>query len=121
MEVPRAIKAVDKAEDEWSQHNPKRLLDTRVIGLRGSVPKDFPYFHVELGLNRGIVHMIDDEQEFKANFGLHVIRGMLKLSEEGIYGRRKHDSEETQKQAVLALPEIGHLLIGRNRSSEHPF
>ncbi|KAI8562725.1 hypothetical protein RHMOL_Rhmol03G0056600 [Rhododendron molle] len=41
-----------------------------IKGLRGSVPKDFPYFHVEFGLNKGFVHVIDDEQKFKANFGL---------------------------------------------------
>ncbi|KAF7148428.1 hypothetical protein RHSIM_Rhsim03G0051600 [Rhododendron simsii] len=75
-----------------------------IKGLRGSVPKDFPYFHVEFGLNKGFVHVIDDEQQFKANFGLNVIRGgMLKLPEEDIYGRRKHDSEETQKQAVSSF------------------
>ncbi|KAG5560277.1 hypothetical protein RHGRI_003542 [Rhododendron griersonianum] len=96
-------KAIDEAEDEWSQHNSKKLIDTSVKGLRGSVPKDFPYFHVEFGLNKGFVHVIDDEQQFKANFGLNVIRGMLKLPEEDIYGRRKHDSEETQKQAVSSF------------------
>ncbi|KAF7150452.1 hypothetical protein RHSIM_Rhsim02G0033400 [Rhododendron simsii] len=96
-------KAIDEAEDEWSQHNSKKLIDTSVKGLRGSVPKDFPYFHVEFGLNKGFVHVIDDEQQFKANFGLNLIRGMLKLREEDIYGRRKHDSEETQKQAVSSF------------------
>lgn len=96
-------KAIDEAEDEWSQHNSKKLIDTSVKGLRGSVPKDFPYFHVEFGLNKGFVHVIDDEQQFKANFGLNVIRGMLKLPEEDSYGRRKHDSEETQRQAVSSF------------------
>ncbi|XP_058222874.1 uncharacterized protein LOC131332590 [Rhododendron vialii] len=96
-------KAIDEAEDEWSQHNSKKLIDTSLHGLRGSVPKDFPYFHVEFGLNKGFVHVIDDEQQFEANFGLNVIRGMLKLPEEDIYGRRKHDSQETQKQAVSSF------------------
>lgn len=97
------LQAIDEAEDEWSQHNSKKLIDTSVKGLRGSVPKDFPYFHVEFGLNKGFVHVIDDEQQFKANFGLNVIRGMLKLPEEDSYGRRKHDSEETQRQAVSSF------------------
>ncbi|KAF7130768.1 hypothetical protein RHSIM_Rhsim10G0205200 [Rhododendron simsii] len=68
---------IDEAEDEWSQHNSKKLIDTSVKGLRGSIPKDFPYFHVEFELNKGFVHVIEDEQQFKANFGLNVIRGML--------------------------------------------
>ncbi|THF97278.1 hypothetical protein TEA_020893 [Camellia sinensis var. sinensis] len=93
-------KAIDEAEGEWSQHNSKKLIDTSEKGLRGSIPKDFPYFHVEFELNKGFVHVMDDEKQFKSNFGLNVIRGMLRLPEEDMYGRRKHDSVETQKQAV---------------------
>ena len=94
------LQAIDEAEDEWSQHNSKKLIDTSEKGLRGSIPKDFPYFHVEFGLNKGFVHVIDDEQQFKSNFGINVVRGMLKLPEEDSYGSRKQDSVESQKQAV---------------------
>eukprot|EP00268_Persea_americana_P048125 TRINITY_DN5054_c0_g1_i1.p1 TRINITY_DN5054_c0_g1~~TRINITY_DN5054_c0_g1_i1.p1 ORF type:complete len:446 (+),score=103.41 TRINITY_DN5054_c0_g1_i1:1348-2685(+) len=96
-------KAIDEAEEEWSQHNAKRLIDTSEKGLRGSIPKDFPYFHVEFGLNKGFVHVIDDERQFKSNLGLNVIRGMLRLPEEDMYRRRKQDSVETQKQAVASF------------------
>lgn len=93
--------AIDEAEDEWSQHNAKKLIDTSEKGLRGSIPKDFPYFHVEFGLHKGFVHVIDDESQFKSNLGLNVIRGMLQLPEEDMYRRRqKYDSVDTQKQAV---------------------
>ncbi|XP_059632401.1 uncharacterized protein LOC132275045 [Cornus florida] len=96
-------KAIDEAEDEWSQHNAKKLIDTSQKGLRGSIPKDFPYFHVEFGLNKGFVHVIDDETQFKSSFGLNVIRGMLQLPEEDMFRRRKHESVETQKQAVASF------------------
>uniref|UniRef100_A0A5B6ZK00 Putative CWF19-like protein 2 n=1 Tax=Davidia involucrata TaxID=16924 RepID=A0A5B6ZK00_DAVIN len=96
-------KAIDEAEDEWSQHNAKKLIDTSEKGLRGSIPKDFPYFHVEFGLNKGFVHVIDDEKKFETNFGLNVIRGMLRLPEEDMYRRRKHESVDTQKQAVASF------------------
>ncbi|CAL5440840.1 unnamed protein product [Camellia sinensis] len=96
-------KAIDEAEDEWSQHNSKKLIDTSEKGLRGSIPKDFPYFHVEFGLNKGFVHVMDDEKQFKSSFGLNVIRGMLRLPAEDMYGRRKHDSVETQKQAAASF------------------
>ncbi|XP_039044004.1 CWF19-like protein 2 isoform X2 [Hibiscus syriacus] len=107
--VPREIakqapvyfkKAIDEAEDEWSQHNAKKLIDTSEKGLRGSIPKNFPYFHVEFGLNKGFVHVIDDESQFKSSLGLNVIRGMLQLAEEDMYRRRRHQSVEEQKQAV---------------------
>ncbi|XP_019181712.1 PREDICTED: CWF19-like protein 2 isoform X2 [Ipomoea nil] len=96
-------KAIDEAEDEWSQHNAKKLIDTSIKGLRASIPKDFPYFHVEFGLNRGFVHVIDDEKGFKSSFGLNVVRGMLKLPAEDMHSHRKHESIETQKQAVASF------------------
>lgn len=42
---------IDDAESEWSQHHAKRMIDTRDKGLRGSIPPNFPYFHVEFGLS----------------------------------------------------------------------
>ncbi|KAL6519941.1 hypothetical protein OROMI_032835 [Orobanche minor] len=96
-------KAIDEAEDEWSQHNAKKLIDTSEKGLCGSIPKNFPYFHVEFGLNRGFVHVIDNEREFKSNFGLNVVRGMLRLPAEDMYRRRRQESVETQKQAVASF------------------
>ncbi|EYU32986.1 hypothetical protein MIMGU_mgv1a001703mg [Erythranthe guttata] len=96
-------KAIDEAENEWSQHNAKKLIDTSEKGLRGSIPKNFPYFHVEFGLNRGFVHVIDDEKEFKSSFGLNVIRGMLQLPAEDMHRRRRNESEEMQKPAVASF------------------
>ncbi|KAK4263903.1 hypothetical protein QN277_029257 [Acacia crassicarpa] len=94
-------KAIDEAEDEWSQHNAKKLIDTSQKGLRNSIPKHFPYFHVEFGLNKGFVHVIDDEKQFNSNLGLNVIRGMLHLAEEDMYRRRRYDAVDVQKQAVV--------------------
>ncbi|CAL5392554.1 unnamed protein product [Camellia sinensis] len=111
-------KAIDEAEDEWSQHNSKKLIDTSEKGLRGSIPKDFPYFHVEFGLNKGFVHVMDDEKQFKSNFGLNVIRGMLRLPEEDMYGRRKHDSVETQKQAVASFKEVENIKVKQGTVEE---
>ncbi|CDO99174.1 unnamed protein product [Coffea canephora] len=96
-------KAIDEAEEEWSQHNAKKLIDTSQKGLRASIPKNFPYFHVEFGLDKGFVHVIDDEKQFKSNFGLNVIRGMLRLPAEDMHRRQKHESLEMQKQAVAGF------------------
>jgi len=95
--------AIDEAEDECSQHNAKKLIDTSDKGLRSSIPKHFPYFHVELGLKRGFVHVIDDETQFKSSFGLNVIRGMLQTQDEDMYRRRRNESIEVQRQAVAAF------------------
>ncbi|GJR78570.1 CWF19-like protein 2 [Tanacetum coccineum] len=92
--------AIDEAEDEWSQHSAKKLIDTSEKGLRRSIPKDFPYFHVEFGLKKGFVHVIDDESRWKSSFGVNVIRGMLGLPVEDMHRRHRHESVDTQKQAV---------------------
>ncbi|KAK6780991.1 hypothetical protein RDI58_023175 [Solanum bulbocastanum] len=96
-------KAIDEAEDEWSQHNAKKLIDTSVKGLRASIPKDFPYFHVEFGLNKGFVHVIDDENQFSSSFGLNVVRGMLKLPPEDMHQHRRRESVDTQREAVASF------------------
>ncbi|KAK7357676.1 hypothetical protein VNO80_16971 [Phaseolus coccineus] len=96
-------KAIDEAEDEWSQHNAKKLIDTSQKGLRNSIPKHFPYFHVEFGLNKGFVHVIDDEKQFNSSLGLNVVRGMLHLAEEDMYRRRRYEAVEVQKQAVASF------------------
>eukprot|EP00850_Spirogloea_muscicola_P013381 SM000090S24343 [mRNA] locus=s90:512976:517206:+ [translate_table: standard] len=99
-------KAIDEAEDEWSQHNSKRLIDTRQKGLRTSIPKNFSYFHVEFGLQGGYAHVIDDETSFKPSFGLDTIVGMLDLPPEDSHRRPKHVSFEQQKKAVLDFSKM---------------
>ncbi|KAG8369732.1 hypothetical protein BUALT_Bualt14G0044400 [Buddleja alternifolia] len=93
------MKAIDEAEDDWSQHDTKKLIDTNGKGLRDSVPQNFPYFHVEFGLNKGFAHVIDNEEVFHCSFGLNVIRGMLGLPAD-MHRRRRHLSVETQRQAL---------------------
>ncbi|KAG2722143.1 hypothetical protein I3843_02G100200 [Carya illinoinensis] len=93
-------KAIDEAEDEWSQQNAKKFIDTSQKGLRGSIPKNFPYFHVEFGLYKLFVHVIDDEKQFKSSLGLNVIKGMLQLPEEDMHRRRRYESIEVQREAV---------------------
>lgn len=44
--------------------------------------------------------MIDDERSFKSSLGLDIIRGMLRLPEEDMHRRRRHESVEAQKQRV---------------------
>ncbi|KAK9991898.1 hypothetical protein SO802_026883 [Lithocarpus litseifolius] len=95
--------AIDEAEDEWSQHNAKKLIDTTEKGLQASIPKDFPYFHVQFGLNKGFVHVIDNEDEFKSSLGINVIRGMLQLPVEDMHGRQRYVSVEVQKEAVKSF------------------
>ncbi|KAG1330883.1 CWF19-like protein 2 [Cocos nucifera] len=95
-------KAIEEAEDEWGQHEMKKLIPTSG-NLRQVIPQNFAYFHVEFGLDRGFVHVIDDDSNFSSGFGLNVIRGLLRLPEEDMYRRRKHGPVEKQKQAVASF------------------
>ncbi|CAI5519070.1 unnamed protein product [Closterium sp. Naga37s-1] len=83
--------ALDEAESEWSQQHSKRILDTRAIrgGLRGAIPPNFPYFHVEFGLQGGYCHVIDDESSFKASLGRDVIAGMMEMDPQRFGGRAR--------------------------------
>lgn len=98
-------KAIDEAEEEWSQHHAKRLIDTSKTGLRQSIPKNFPYFYVGFGLDKGYVHVIDDERRFESNLGLNVIRGMLGLPEEDMHRRRRLMSVDAQHRAVTSFAQ----------------
>jgi hypothetical protein len=60
-------KAITESESEWAQH--KKLIDTRVKGLKRSVPKGFPYFAVEFSDGGGFAHVIEDEKSWKRDFG----------------------------------------------------
>ncbi|CAN6332214.1 unnamed protein product [Urochloa humidicola] len=97
-------KAIDEAEEEWAQHEMKKLIMTAASrDLRQVIPENFPYFHVEFGLDRGFVHVIEEESKFRAGFGLNVIRGMLHLPEEDMNHRRRHEPMDKQKQNVASF------------------
>lgn len=96
-------KAILDSDAEWSQN--KKLIDTRGKGVRRCIPKDFPYFHVEFGLNGGFAHVIEDESKFPFTFGKQVIAGMLKMSPNAVKVN-KHTSvaeEEKQRKQFLAI------------------
>ena len=75
-------KAIDEAESEWSTHDSKKCISTAPPkGLRGAVPPNFPYFHVEFNMKGGFVHVIDDDDKWRVDFGRDVLIGLLDLPE----------------------------------------
>ncbi|XP_020590716.1 CWF19-like protein 2 isoform X2 [Phalaenopsis equestris] len=95
-------KAIDEAEDEWGQHDMKKVIPTSG-NLRNVIPENFAYFHVEFGLDRGFVHVIDDDSNFPSSFGLNVVRGMLRLPVETMHHHLRREAVEKQKQAVASF------------------
>lgn len=93
MDAPLLFKReIDEAESEWSQHNAKKLIDTKKKGLRGSIPPDFPYFNVEFGLTGGYVHVIDDERRFNRNLGRDVMVSLLCLPQERMHQKPRRET-----------------------------
>lgn len=95
-------KAIDEAEDEWGQHDMKKVIPTSG-NLRNVIPENFSYFHVEFGLDRGFVHVIDDDSNFPSSFGLNVVRGMLRLPVETMHHHQRREPAEKQKEAVATF------------------
>ena len=45
--------------------------------MRGVVPPGFAYFDVAFGLQEGFAHVVENEAEWKAEFGRDVLEGLL--------------------------------------------
>ena len=72
--------------------------------MRGVVPPGFAYFDVGFGLQEGFAHVIENEAEWKAEFGRDVLEGLLDHPDAGIpLARRKKPSAEASRGAVVAL------------------
>lgn len=91
-------KAVDDATSEWAQHHAKRFIDTRAKGLRGSIPPNFPYLHVEFGIADGFVHVVDDEANFDRGLARSVMIGLLGLPQEDMHRRARAENPAIQQQ-----------------------
>ncbi len=95
-------KAIMESEDEWSLN--RKLIDTKMKGVRGSLPVGLPYFFVEFGIDGGFAHIVEDRSSFPSYFAKEVIGGMLDL-EPRLWLKPPLDSFENQKSKTLNLSE----------------
>ena len=91
-------KAILESDEQWSQN--KKLVDTRGKGVRRSIPKGFPYFAVDFGMDGGYAHVVEDEAQFPAHFGAEVIGGMLDLPVSAWLRPKPVGFEEEQRRVV---------------------
>lgn len=75
-------------------------------GLVRSIPENFPYFHVEFGLNDGFVHVIDNESKFDKNLGWKVLCGLLKLPAEKFYQKSSRDSRVIEDDLITDFSSL---------------
>lgn len=67
--------------------------------IRSVVPKNFPYFHVDWG-DGGYAHVVEDRDQFPADFGVGVVAGMLGVDPPRFDRRNQRVDLEQEKAAM---------------------
>lgn len=93
MYFKQALELTD-AESEFEATH-KRIIDTRGKGLNASIPKQFPYFHVEFGIGGGYAHIIENAAEWRggSQFAYNIAATMMKLPKEALNLRHSYGEE----------------------------
>jgi len=94
-------KAIDESETEWTDN--KKLIPLRGTELRKAIPKGFSYMAIDFGLQPGYAHVIENEEQFPANFAHEIIGGMLDLSPNKWRKPVKRAVEEEKAEAVRLM------------------
>ncbi|XP_061174042.1 CWF19-like protein 2 [Saccostrea echinata] len=95
-------KAIQESESEWSDN--KKLVDLSKKDVRRSIPKGFPYFAVDFGMQGGYAHVIEDERQFPKYFGKEVVGGMID-AEPRLWRRPQKEGFEDQRKKVLQFAD----------------
>jgi len=95
-------KAIQEVGPEWSDN--KKLVDISKKDIRHSIPKGFPYFAVDFGLQGGFATVIEDEQTFPSYFGTEIVGGMID-AEPNLWRKPHKENFENQKQKVLQFEQ----------------
>ena len=94
-------KAILESGEEWSQH--RKLYETKGT-VRGSIPPGFSYFCVGFGIHAGYATVIENQDEWPADFGRDVLEGILEHEDSGIpLARRGKEPFERLQARVLAV------------------
>ncbi|CAL1548336.1 unnamed protein product [Lymnaea stagnalis] len=96
-------KAVQEAGPEWSDN--KKIYSLSDKDIRHVIPKGFPYFSVDFGLQGGYATVIEDESKFPAYFGREIVGGMLD-AEPTLWRNPHKQSFEDQRQKVLQFEQM---------------
>lgn len=89
--------ALTEQAEEWGTHT--KLLSTRGKGLRGTIPKRFPYFYVEWSRGEGYAQIIETTS-FPKDFGIDTIAGMMQMDPLKFRARQK-TSADAERQLIL--------------------
>ena len=97
-------KAIMETDEQWGQSiregQNKRLIDTRVKGLRRSIPKGFPYFAVEFEMEGGFAHVVEEEADFKPYFGFEIVGNMVGAPPSTWLNPRRERFEDQKRKVI---------------------
>ncbi|GAV03441.1 hypothetical protein RvY_13864 [Ramazzottius varieornatus] len=96
-------KAILESESEWA--NNVKLVDLSKKNIRQAIPKNFPYFAVDFGMQGGYAHIIEDERKFPSYFGREVIGGMIDASP-SLWLKNMTPNFNEQMKAVTKFTEM---------------
>ncbi|CAH1777035.1 unnamed protein product [Owenia fusiformis] len=108
-------KALMECESEWAQN--KKVVDLKNRDVRRAIPKGFPYFSVDFGLQSGFAHVIEDEQTFPHYFGREIIGGMIDCDVR-LWKKPPRESFEDQRQKVLKFAKTWKIFDITNKSDD---
>ncbi|KAL8573039.1 hypothetical protein ACOMHN_010469 [Nucella lapillus] len=91
------------AGPEWSSN--KKVVELSPKDIRHSVPKGFPYFSVDFGLQGGYAHIIEDKNTFPSYFGREIVGGMID-AEPGLWRKPHREGFKVQRQKVLEFEKL---------------
>jgi len=73
-------KALDEVENEFEVQHKKVIKTDAKSGVRGAVPKGFPYVHAEFSVGGGYAHVVENVPEFPRDFMQHTVAGISELT-----------------------------------------
>ncbi|KAF4755695.1 hypothetical protein FOZ63_010114 [Perkinsus olseni] len=95
------------AGDTWS--NQPKIVECkgRSDVSSSGIPPSSPYMHVDFGLQVGLVHIIDKAKEFRWDYGLQTIAGMLEIDKLSLvhYDQPGAGGEQKYEEDVKAFKE----------------
>jgi hypothetical protein len=96
-------KAMIDAAAEWSRK--EGVLDThwKTKPLSSVIPKGFPYFHVEFGLEGGFVQVLEEDARLDWNFGKEVICAILDQPAQFLLRKKKSEEQDAQRQRIVSF------------------
>ena len=94
-------KEFSEAGYEWS--NNKKVVDTRGRGVQTTVPKGFPYVHVDFDCEGGFAHVVDSRRHYRSLLALEVARDLLGGDPMAFSKRMSVDQQKSEVNKLVSL------------------